>query len=324
MRYRPLGSRTNCQVSEIGFGTWSYDGYDGAADQQAREAHQLGVDLGCTLFDTAPVYGAGRAEQMLGDLVRSNAVSHLVTATKITPLNGRFPSRRGDRLEDAFPPEHISACARRSLDNLGVRKIGLLQFHGWEDAWAHDGSWQRAVMTLKDQGLIDAIGISVNRWEPWNVIRTLQTEYIDAVQVIYNIFDQAPEDELFPACRELGVGVIARVPLDEGSLGGMLSTTSSWPDDDFRSKYFGGASLIESVERVERLMPLVPDGGTLAELSLRFILANPDVSTVIPGMRRLEHVRANVAVSNLPALEPGLVAALREHRWERTYEPDWY
>jgi aryl-alcohol dehydrogenase-like predicted oxidoreductase len=192
-----------------------------------------------------------------------------------------------------------------------------MQFHVWEDAWARDERWQRAVSDLKREGLIGGIGISINRWEPWNALETLRTGQIDAVQVIYNIFDQAPEDQLFPLCQELNIGVIARVPFDEGSLTGTLTRRSRWPEGDWRNTYFGPENLEPTVDRVERLAPLVPDGSSLPELALRFILSNADVSVVIPGMRRPAHVRANAAASEQGALPPSLLAALREHRWDR-------
>jgi aryl-alcohol dehydrogenase-like predicted oxidoreductase len=191
-----------------------------------------------------------------------------------------------------------------------------VQFHVWQDAWADDPGWQRAVDDLRREGLARHIGISVNRWEPANVLRTLRTGLIDAVQVVYNVFDQAAEDELFPACRELGVAVIARVPLDEGSLTGTLTLESRWPEADWRNGYFGQANLQATIPRVEALRPLVPEGQTLAQLALRFILSNPDVTTVIPGMRRPEHLAANVAAAAAGPLPPDLLAALREHRWD--------
>jgi aryl-alcohol dehydrogenase-like predicted oxidoreductase len=201
--------------------------------------------------------------------------------------------------------------------NLGLPSVDLLQFHVWEDDWADDERWQRVVDDLKRQGLIRAAGISINRWQPSNSLRTLRTGLIDSVQVIYNIFDQAPEDELFPLCRELNVGVIARVPFDEGSLTGTLTKESHWPAGDWRNTYFVPENLIPSVERADALKPLVPQGMTLPEMALRFILSNPAVSTVIPGMRQPANVRANVAASDAGSLPVELLAKLREHRWDR-------
>jgi aryl-alcohol dehydrogenase-like predicted oxidoreductase len=216
-----------------------------------------------------------------------------------------------------FPPDHIRAFTEKSLANLGLEAVDLIQFHVWSDAWAGDRRWQRAVTALKDEGLVRAVGISVNRWEPENAIRALGTGIIDAVQVVYNIFDQAPEDELFPACRELGVAIIARVPFDEGTLTGQLTADSQWPEGDFRNIYFSPENLRESVRRAAALRPLVPPGMTMAEMAMRFILSNPDVSVVIPGMRKLAHVESNLAASDHRPLPPELIATLRAHRWDR-------
>lgn len=316
MRYRTFG-RTGWEVSEIGYGMWGLAGWSGSDDAVTRQALQLAVDGGCNFFDTAYAYGEGRSERLLGELVRANAGIRLYTATKVPPKNRTWPSQRGFRLDDVFPADYIREYAMKSLDNLGLPGVDLLQFHVWEDAWAEDENWQRAVADLKQQGLIGAVGISVNRWEPTNVLRTLETGLVDAVQVIYNIFDQAPEDVLFAACRKHQVAVIARVPFDEGSLLGTLTHETSFPAEDWRSGYFNPANLKASVERADALKPLVPSGMTMAEMALRFILSNADVATVIPGMRQPRNVRANLAASDAGALPRDLIKRLRGHRWDR-------
>jgi aryl-alcohol dehydrogenase-like predicted oxidoreductase len=285
-------------------------------------ALERAVALGCTFFDTAWGYGEGHSERLLGRLVRAHPDRTLYTATKVPPRNFTWPSRRGFTLDDCFPPDHIREYAEKSLANLGLPRIDLLQFHVWEDAWAHDDRWRRAMDDLKREGLVRAVGISVNRWEPSNVIESLRTGHVDVVQVIYNIFDQAPRDELFPFCREHNIGVIARVPFDEGTLTGTLTRQSRWPEGDWRNGYFGHGNLEASVDRAEALRPLVPDGMTMPELALRWILADPTVSTVIPGMRKVPHVEANIAVSDGRALDPALLERLKAHRWDRT-PTDW-
>jgi aryl-alcohol dehydrogenase-like predicted oxidoreductase len=316
MRYRTFG-RTGWQVSEVGYGMWGLAGWTGSDDESSRQALQAAADLGCNFFDTAWAYGDGRSERLLGELVRANPGRKLYVATKVPPKNRQWPSRRGDRLDDAFPPGHVREYAEKSLANLGLPSVDLLQFHVWEDAWADDARWQRAADDLKREGLVRAVGVSVNRWEPANVLRTLRTGLIDAVQVIYNVFDQAPEEELFPLCRELNVGVIARVPFDEGTLTGTLTKESRWPEGDWRNTYFVPENLIPSVERAEELKKILPPGMTLPELALRFILSNADVDTVIPGMRKPAHVRANLGASDAGALPTELLAQLRGHRWDR-------
>jgi aryl-alcohol dehydrogenase-like predicted oxidoreductase len=293
-------------------------GWTGSDDAQSLEAMQLAVDLGCNFFDTAWAYGEGHSERLLGRLVRTNPDKTLYTATKVPPKNRKWPTRRGDKLDDVFPADYIREYAERSLANLGLPRVDLLQFHVWEDAWSADDRWQRVVDDLRREGLVRAVGVSVNRWEPTNVVETLRTGLVDAVQVIYNIFDQAPEDKLFPVCRELDVGVIARVPFDEGSLTGTLTKDTRWPKGDWRNTYFVPENLNPTVERVDALKPLVPAGTSMPDLALRFILANDDVDVVIPGMRTPPHVRDNIAASDAKPLPKRLLEQLREHRWDRT------
>ena len=317
MHYRRFG-RLGWQVSEIGYGMWGMAGWTGSADDRSLDALHEAVRLGCNFFDTAWGYGEGHSERLLGLLVRAHPQTRLYTASKIPPKNRQWPSRRGMTLDEVFPPDHIREYAERTLANLGLPRVDLLQFHVWEDAWARDGRWQRAVDDLRREGLIGGVGVSVNRWEPWNALDTLRTGLVDAVQVIYNVFDQAPEDELFPLCRELDVGLIARVPFDEGSLTGTLTKDSTWPAGDWRGTYFVAENLIPSVERADALKPLVPAGSSMPDMALRFILANPDVGTIIPGMRKPSHVKANIAASDAAPLSRELLAELKKHRWDRT------
>ena len=295
---------------------WGMAGWSGSDDEESLQSLQVAVDLGCNFFDTAWAYGDGRSERLLGETLRRNKGKTLYTATKIPPKNRRWPTRRGDRIDDVFPSDYIRQYAELSLENLGVSRVDLLQFHVWEDAWAPDDRWQRAVADLRSEGLVRAIGVSVNRWEPSNVIETLRTGLVDAVQVIYNIFDQNPEDELFPVCRELDIGVIARVPFDEGSLTGTLTKDSRWPKGDFRNVYFVPENLGPTVDRVESLRKSLPVGASLPTIALQFILANEDVDVVIPGMRKPAHVRANLAAGDV-RLDERMLGRLRAHRWDR-------
>jgi aryl-alcohol dehydrogenase-like predicted oxidoreductase len=325
VQYRRFG-RLGWRVSEVGYGMWGIaggeGGWTGADDVSGVEALQEAVGLGCNFFDTAWIYGRGHSEQMLRTLLRSNRRRRLYVATKIPPKDRNWPSTRKSLLRDVYPADHIIEYTRKSLENLGARQIDLLQFHVWEDSWADDDAWQRPIAMLREQGLIRAVGISINRWEPWNVLKTLDTGLVDAVQVIYNVFDQAPEDELFPACQARGIAVIARVPFDEGTLTGTLTKDSAWPDGDWRNSYFVPENLAASVDRAEQLASSLPPGLTLPELALRFILQHPAVSTVIPGMRSRAHVQANIAVSDGTRLPPALMAKLRDHRWDR--QPTWW
>jgi aryl-alcohol dehydrogenase-like predicted oxidoreductase len=316
MNYRRLG-RTNWQVSEIGYGMWGMGNWNGTDDELTVDVLQRAVDLGCNFFDTALAYGEGRSEALLGQIVRTNPNKKIYTSTKVPPLNRQWPSRREFTLDDCFPPEHIEESVHQSLKNTGLESLDLVLLHTWEDSWLDDDRWAKKLDELRRAGLIHAFGISINRWEPWNGVRTVRSGLVDVVQVIYNIFDQNPEDELFPACVEHDVAIIARVPFDEGSLAGTLTRESSWPEGDWRKGYFVPENLISSVEHAEALRPVVPADMTMPEMALRFILSNPNVSTVIPGMRKSRYVEANVAASEAGPLSEGLLRKLRVHRWER-------
>jgi aryl-alcohol dehydrogenase-like predicted oxidoreductase len=317
MQYRRFG-RTNWEVSEIGYGMWGLAGWTGTDSDEVIRSLERSVELGCNFFDTAWGYGAGKSEQILGQLLKRHAGKQLYSATKIPPKNFKWPSKPTYSLDECFPYDHIIEYTEKSLKNLNTERIGLQQFHVWEDGWAERDEWKKAVEKLKKDGKIEFIGISVNRWEPDNVLNTLKTNLIDAVQVIYNIFDQAPEDHLFPLCRKLDVGVIARVPFDEGSLTGTLTKDTVFPKDDWRSTYFVPENLKASVEQADALKPLIPDGMSMPEMALRFILQNPDVGTIIPGMRKISHVEANIAASDGKSLTKLLLGKLRNHRWDRT------
>lgn len=301
----------------MGYGMWGMGGWTGSDDAESMASLERSVELGCNFFDTAWGYGAGHSEGLLGQLVRAHPEQKLYTASKIPPKNFKWPSRREYTLDDCFPPDHIREYTEKSLTNLGLPSIDLMQFHVWEDSWAHDERWQRVADDLKREGLVKAWGVSVNRWEPDNVLETLRTGMIDAVQVIYNIFDQAPEDNLFPLCDELNIAILARVPFDEGTLTGTLTKDTKWPEGDWRNTYFVPENLNASVDRAEALRPLIPEGMTMPEMALRFILANKTVSTIIPGMRKIRHVEQNIATSDGKALPPDLIEKLRAHRWDR-------
>ena len=319
MQYRTFG-RTGWSVSEIGYGMWGMAGWTGSDDEQSFASLDRAIALGCNFFDTAWAYGDGHSERLLGATLKRHGDRRLYVATKIPPKNRKWPARPEYPIADVFPPDYIREYTEKSLTNLGVTTVDLQQLHVWTDEWAGDERWQTALRSLKDEGLVRAIGISINRWQPSNVLRALDKGLVDAVQVVYNVLDQNPEDELFPACREKDIAVIARVPFDEGSLTGTLTAESSWPPGDFRNIYFRAENLLPTVERIERLRPAVPRDMTMPELALRHILQSPEVSTVIPGMRKLGHVEENIAVSDGRPLPAGLMAELRKHRWDRTVD----
>jgi aryl-alcohol dehydrogenase-like predicted oxidoreductase len=316
MQYRTFG-RTGWKVSEIGYGMWGMAGWTGSEADEVNKALDRAVEMGCNFFDTAWAYGDGLSEEILNALIKRHTGKKLYVATKVPPKNRKWPSKPEYKLDDVFPAKYIIEYTEKSLKNLGVETIDLQQFHVWEDNWAGQDEWKEAVTTLTQQGKVQAWGVSVNRWEPNNCLNTLRTGLIDAVQVIYNVFDQAPEDELFPLCRALNIGVIARVPFDEGTLTGTMTKETTFPAGDWRGTYFVPENLNASVDHANALKPLVPEGMNLPEMALRFILSNPDVSTTIPGMRKMRNVVANMQASDGKGLPGELLQQLKQHRWDR-------
>ncbi|WP_027078394.1 aldo/keto reductase [Maribacter antarcticus] len=316
MEYRRFG-RTDWHVSEVGYGMWGMAGWTASDDAQSSKSLDLAVDEGVNFFDTAWGYGEGHSEELLGELVRRHPLKKLYTASKIPPKNFQWPAKPEYSFEDSYPTEHIMEYTHKTLKNLGTEQLDLLQFHTWDDGWSNREEWQRAIEDLKASGKIVAIGISMNRWEPENGLKALKTGMLDAVQVIYNIFDQAPEDALFPLCRELDIATIARVPFDEGTLTGNITKETTFPEGDWRGTYFVPENLISSVAHADALRPLIPDGMTMAEMALRFILMNDNVGTTIPGMRKQKNVLANIATSDGNGLSKDVYEVLLKHRWDR-------
>ena len=316
MQYRKFG-RTGWQVSEIGYGMWGMAGWTGSEEAEVNRALDKAIELGCNFFDTAWAYGNGLSETILANTLKRHSNKRLYAATKIPPKNRKWPSQKHFALQDVFPADYIIEYTEKSLKNLGVETIDLQQFHVWEDDWAQQDEWKEAITKLKEQGKVQAWGVSVNRWEPENCLQTLQTGLIDAVQVIYNIFDQAPEDALFPLCQQLDIAVIARVPFDEGTLTGTMTKETTFPANDWRATYFVPENLDASVDHADALRPLIPEGMTMPEMALRFILSHPAVSTTIPGMRKIKNVEANMASSDGKGLHKELLKELKGHRWDR-------
>jgi aryl-alcohol dehydrogenase-like predicted oxidoreductase len=319
VKRRALG-RTGLEISEVGFGAWAIGGimWGGRRDEDARAALEAAIERGINFFDTALVYGDGHSEKLVGELVRAHPRAGLLVATKVPPKTMRWPAGRYARIEDVFPPGWIRRCCELSLKHLGLDRVDLLQLHVWEPGWLRDTRWHDELLALVEEGKVRYLGISINAHQPHTALELVKSGRVHALQVVYNLFDQSPEDELFPACLQHGVGVLARVPLDEGSLTGKLTTRSTFPPDDFRNWYFAGPMLAETVRRVEALRPLVEKSSrSLVRGALRFCLSHPAVSTVIPGMRSTAQVEENCATSGDPPITAEELADLREHRWVR-------
>jgi aryl-alcohol dehydrogenase-like predicted oxidoreductase len=318
MDYRPLGD-TGLEVSQIGFGAWGIGktAWIGAEDEQSLRALERAIDLGLTFIDTALGYGDGHSERLVGQIVRKRPETVHV-ATKIPPKNRRWPAAAGSHADETFPGDHIRACTEQSLRNLGVERIDVQQFHVWHDNWMEQGDWFETVEALKQEGKIRCFGVSINDHHPETALQLVRSGRADTVQVIYNVFDQSPEDELFPAVREHGVGVIARVPFDEGGLTGSITPSTEFPAGDFRARYFRDDRRQQVADRVAAIVDdLGIEADGIAELALRYVLSADAVSTVIPGMRSIRNVERNMAVSGgLPADQ---VERLHAHRWVRNF-----
>ncbi|GMA14919.1 aryl-alcohol dehydrogenase-like predicted oxidoreductase [Deinococcus metallilatus] len=320
MHERPLG-RTGLLVSEIGYGAWGISGVQwlGAQDDESLAALRRYLDLGGNFIDTALAYGEGHSEELVGQVARER--EGVIVATKIPPKNREWPAAPTTTADQAFPGDYVIACTEQSLANLGMDSVDVQQFHVWNDSWLGQGDWQDAVAQLKREGKIRHFGISINDHQPENGLRAVEEGVVETVQVIYNVFDQSPQDRLLDACQANGVGVIVRVALDEGSLTGNITPDTTFPDGDFRNGYFSGNRKTElhyHLRAIEADLGITTAG--LPETALRFVLSHPAVSTVIVGMRSVRNVERNAALADGRGLPEGQVQKLHAHRWER----NWY
>ena len=320
MRYRKLG-RTGFEVSEIGYGAWGIGGkqWKGGTDDESVRALRRAFELGLNFIDTALAYGEGHSEKLVGEVVR-DAPHRVYVATKVPPKNQLWPARPGVGIDQVFPYDYIIGSTETSLRNLAMETLDLQQLHVWNPEWIGRDEWKRAFEDLKRSGKVRAVGVSINDHQPDSAIELVRTGLIDTVQVIYNIFDQSPERNLYPVVQEFNVGVLARVPFDEGSLTGTITEKTHFERGEFRDWYFRGDRKREVVEHVSQLASdLSVEPGALPELALRFCLSHPAVSTVIPGMRRVSSVEANCRVSDKGPLDPATLAKLRRHAWEKNF-----
>jgi aryl-alcohol dehydrogenase-like predicted oxidoreductase len=321
INYRMLGN-TGFSVSSLGYGTWGVASamWVGTDEDEAVRALHVALDARVNFIDTALAYGDGRSERLVGKVVR-NAGEQVYIASKVPPME--WPEAPGMHAPEAFTADWIIKCTERTLTNLGVETIDLQQLHVWSDDWLGEGDWAEGVERLRQDGKIRSFGISTLPHEPQNALAAIRAGLVDTVQVVYNVFDQSPEDELLPAAQEAGVGIIARVPFDEGGLTGTVTRDATFPDGDWRNAYFAGDRKAHVADRTQAL---TQDLGiameALPEVALRFCQSHPAVSTVIPGMRTPAHVRGNVRATADGPLSDRELATLRRHRWMRNYYED--
>jgi aryl-alcohol dehydrogenase-like predicted oxidoreductase len=321
MRYRTLG-RTGVSVSEIGFGAWAVGGGWGAQkDEDSRAALHRALDLGCNFVDTAAGYGNGRSERIIGDVLRARKQTVFV-ATKTPPAPGPWPPTPYCRDDERYSESYLRANVEERLRNLGTERIDLLQLHTWTRAWNREPRPFELLRKLRAEGKLRFIGVSTPEHDQNSVVDLMRGGWVDAVQVIYNVFEQEPAAELLPVAQETGTAVIVRVVFDEGVLTGQYTKQASFAEDDFRSRYFAGDRLERAVARTEKLRAELEGSGlTLAQAALQFALAHAAVSTVIPGIRNVAQAEANCGVSELPPMPEQLLARLRKHAWLRAF---WY
>ncbi|MBI4209239.1 MAG: aldo/keto reductase [Deltaproteobacteria bacterium] len=325
MKYRGFG-KTGIKVSEIGIGTWSMGSLWGDRDDaQALKTLNEAIDSGINFWDTAYAYGEGHSEELIGKVLKERKYrDKIYVATKIPPKDHHWPAKHSSHAKDIFPSAHIREMTETSLKNLKSDYIDIQQLHVWGKDWLGQGDWLQELKKLQKEGKVRWFGISINDHEPDTALDVVKSGEIDSVQVIYNIFDQTPEKNLLHLCKEHGVGVIVRVPLDEGGLSGKLTPETKFAKNDWRRFYFKGDRLRETCERAERLKDFLnEETRTIPDLALKFCLSHPAVSTVIPGMRRPEHVRPNTRVSDLSPLPSEVLEELKNHAWPRNFYPRW-
>lgn len=320
MHYRKLGP-TEAEISELGYGAWGIGGnqWQGGEDDESIRALRRAFELGLNFVDTALAYGEGHSEQLVGRVVRE-AFRKVYVATKVPPKNRVWPASPSTPISEVFPYSYIVQSTEQSLRNLGVEQIYLQQFHVWTDAWINTEEWRRAIEDLRSSGKVRYFGVSVSEHDPNSALEAVKSGLFTAVQVVYNIFDQSAEEKLFPLCLEKQVGVLARVPLDEGGLTGTITESTQFEPGEFRESYFRGdrkRQVVEHVEALKRDLQGVP--GTLAQIALRFCLSNKAVSSVIPGMRRVETVESSCRAASAGMLDSKTLAILKRHAWNRNF-----
>jgi aryl-alcohol dehydrogenase-like predicted oxidoreductase len=322
MLKRKLG-RTGIEVSEVGFGSWGIGGWGERDDTEAIRALQRAFDKGVTFYDTAIAYGGGHSEQLIGQALGKQR-RQIVIASKVPPKNSHWPVLPGEPLSSTFPADWIIRCTEQSLKNLHTDYLDVQQLHAWTPEYLAQDEWYEAFLRLKKQGKVRAFGVSANDWDPYGTTDLVKSDKIDTVQVIYNIFEQRPAEKLLPAALEHNVGIIVRVPFEEGLLTGKMRPGYRFNPGDWRADWLTPERLAEAASRTDALTPfLAPDRPTLSALALKFCLSHPAVSTVIPGMRKVQNLEENVKVSDGKLLSAAELEALKAHQFVHGWAYPW-
>ncbi|MCG8653913.1 MAG: aldo/keto reductase [Pirellulales bacterium] len=325
MRTRTL-STSGPEVSEIGFGGWAIGGQWGPQDDDdSRAALHAALDQGINFIDTAAGYGNGHSENLIGQVIGQRN-DPIFVATKTPPDTGPWPPSPYCRWQDRYSAAYLRDNVHQRLTALGVERLDLLQLHTWTRAWNDDPQPLLVLRQLREEGKIGLIGISTPEQDQDCVVQLMRDGLVDVVQVIFNLFHQEPAAQLLPVAAETGTGVIARVALDEGALTGKYPANHQFDEGDFRHHYFAGDRMERTAARVADVMSDLKQFGlsdqySLADAALKFVLARPEISSVIVGMRNEQQARQNARVSDLRDLPASLLEQLRRHNWRRGV---WY
>lgn len=326
MKYRTFGKH-DLTTSEIGYGAWAIGGSWGEQkDDESLAALNRALDLGCTFIDTAAGYGNGRSERLIAQVLRERRAAgkdeSIFVATKTPPAEGIWPPSPYCQADERYAEDYLQANIAERLECLGTDKLDLLQLHTWTRAWNRNPTPFKILRKLQAEGKVGLIGVSTPEQDQNSVIDLMRDGWIDSVQVIYNILEQEPAAELLDVAAECGVGVIVRVAFDEGALTGKFTTDTTFAEDDFRHDYFAGDRIERVVQRVDAIKADIEGSGySMPQAALKFVLAHPAVSLVIPGIRTLVQAEANCGVSDLPDMSPELLTKLQAHNWRRGV---WY
>lgn len=323
MRYRTFG-KTNWQVSEIGFGGWQLGGTWGDVDdKESIETLLYAFEQGINFVDTAALYGAGRSELVIGKALKQWNDGRIYVATKMPPTVWNQQMDLDAPMRGRYPMVHAREQVEASLRRLDVECLDLLQLHGWYHQGCYELDWLEALHTLKAEGKIAHIGVSLHDARPDQGIELAKLGLVDSIQVLFNMFEQEPMENLFPEAQKTNTAIIARVPLDSGSLTGTWTekTLKEWDADDKRHQMYGkDGNFSATLERIEKVQETcAPYYENMAEAALRFALHPDAVSISIPGMRNKHEVDLNTVHCDGKTFAEDLVQDLSQHAWKHSF-----